>query len=454
MGARLERIRVRAAFRNTSSLIGAVQTDIDPGVSKTHTVSGASAWQLIADRFAIRCLVPLDSVTVAVLSHEMTSKKTVAPDIWKDREVALGRGDQLTPVNVAIWDGGSDVSLFPGRVYQDADAGPLSDSHGIAFDIESRPTHGDLVPLSEAERQDYLQALDYIQGRLDFFQGVDSSEASRAQALYKSLTTSQMPAFLEEQTRAGYYLHGTHVAGIAARGNPAIRLASARITWDWHNIPPPPTPQSVEQRSAMFRTTVAWFAKHHVRVVNMSWAYDRQEFEEALERNGIGTDAAKRKELADKYFALERDSLYKAMQQAPDVLFVCAAGNSDNSAVFEEDIPASFHLPNLIAVGAVDSAGQETDFSSYGPTVLVDANGFMVDSLVPGGSTLRMSGTSMAAPQVTNLAAKLIALDPTLSPERTIQLIVSGTQSSANGRLHNINPKRSVALWQAAQRSQ
>lgn len=97
------------------------------------------------------------------------------------------------------------------------------------------------------------------------------------------------------------------------------------------------------------------------------------------------------------------------------MLFVCAAGNSDSSAAFDEDIPASFLLPNLITVGAVDKVGQETDFSSYGPTVLVDANGFMGDSLDPGGSTLRLSGTSMASPQVTDLAAKLLALDATLS---------------------------------------
>jgi subtilisin family serine protease len=59
-----------------------------------------------------------------------------------------------------------------------------------------------------------------------------------------------------------------------------------------------------------------------------------------------------------------------------------------------------------------------------------------------------MSGTSMSAPQVTNLAAKLLALHPELTPEQVIDLIVRGATPAADGRLHLINPKASVALLQ------
>jgi subtilisin family serine protease len=57
-----------------------------------------------------------------------------------------------------------------------------------------------------------------------------------------------------------------------------------------------------------------------------------------------------------------------------------------------------------------------------------------------------MSGTSMSAPNVTNLAGKLIALDPSLTPQQTIALIRAGATASDGGRLHNIDPKRSVEL--------
>jgi subtilisin family serine protease len=56
------------------------------------------------------------------------------------------------------------------------------------------------------------------------------------------------------------------------------------------------------------------------------------------------------------------------------------------------------------------------------------------------------SGTSMASPNVVNLAAKLFALDPALTPEQVVALIRRGADASADGRLHVINPKATVAL--------
>ncbi len=52
----------------------------------------------------------------------------------------------------------------------------------------------------------------------------------------------------------------------------------------------------------------------------------------------------------------------------------------------------------------------------------------------------------MASPNTVNLAAKLIALDPKLTPEQTIHLIVAGATPSADGQRHSIDAKRSVEL--------
>ena len=125
---------------------------------------------------------------------------------------------------------------------------------------------------------------------------------------------------------------------------------------------------------------------------------------------------------------------------------MAAAGNSDSNAGFGGDIPASLHLPNLITVGAVNQAGDETGFTSYGDTVVVHADGYNVESYVPGGAKLRISGTSMATPQVANLAAKLFALDPQLTPPEVIDLIRRGATTSEDGRRHLIDEKRSVEL--------
>jgi len=93
--------------------------------------------------------------------------------------------------------------------------------------------------------------------------------------------------------------------------------------------------------------------------------------------------------------------------------------------------------------------GKETDFTSYGDTVAVYADGYEVESYVPGGSRIKKLGTSMASPNVANLAAKLIALDPSLTPVQVIELIKKGATASEDGRLHLINAKASVALLEA-----
>ena len=103
-------------------------------------------------------------------------------------------------------------------------------------------------------------------------------------------------------------------------------------------------------------------------------------------------------------------------------------------------------LPNLITVGATNQAGDATTFTSYGKTVIIYADGFHVESSIPGGRRIKFSGTSMASPAIANLAAKLFAIDPTLTPEKVRALILDGSTSSEDGRRKLINEKRSIEL--------
>jgi hypothetical protein len=173
----------------------------------------------------------------------------------------------------------------------------------------------------------------------------------------------------------------------------------------------------------------------------------RSSFEHDLEANGIGT-AEERKKMAREMFDVMKVALEDAFKSAPDILFVGGAGNSDNDIEFDEFVPPSFRLPNLLIAGAVDQAGDPTSFTSFGPTVNVYSNGFEVESYVPGGERMKLSGTSMASPNVVNLAAKLFALEPSLGPADVIELIRKGCDVRVEGeqKLHIINPKRSVEL--------
>jgi subtilisin family serine protease len=180
----------------------------------------------------------------------------------------------------------------------------------------------------------------------------------------------------------------------------------------------------------------------------MSWADNVPEFETWLSKQGGGADPARRKKQAEALYKIWRNAIQTAIEHAPDTIFVAAAGNSDSNAGFGGDVPASLHLPNLITVGAVNQAGDETSFTSYGDTVVVHADGYNVESFVPGGARLKLSGTSMATPNVVNLAAKLFAMDPRLTPGEAIDLIRRGATTSEDGRRHLIDEKRSVALLQ------
>jgi subtilisin family serine protease len=98
-------------------------------------------------------------------------------------------------------------------------------------------------------------------------------------------------------------------------------------------------------------------------------------------------------------------------------------------------------------VGAVDQAGDQAAFTSFGK-VDVYANGYEVESVLPGGQEQHWSGTSMASPQVVNLAAKLLAAHPRLTPIELKRLIVQGADEKPVGgqTIRLLNEKRSFAM--------
>jgi subtilisin family serine protease len=198
--------------------------------------------------------------------------------------------------------------------------------------------------------------------------------------------------------------------------------------------------------AANFRGIGVFCQNQQVRVVNMSWGDDLHEFEVWLARTKVGHDADQRKEEATKLFAIWKQAIYDTIKSAASTLFVTSAGNSDSDTGFLQDVPASLELPNLITVGATNQAGDATTFTSYGKTVIIYADGFHVDSYIPGGRRVKFSGTSMASPAVANLAAKLFAIDPTLTPERVRALILDGSALSEDGRRKLMNEQRSVEL--------
>ena len=441
-------------------LMGAIQAQMQPVVDQTGELNADMASGAIGVHYLLTERLPLKNEIVGVYQDFIDAHHETKPDIWAERSVTLTEDQTHGPVLVAVWDSGTDPDVFWQQLWtndrevldgQDTDGnGYVDDVHGIAYDVNAQRTTGLLCPLGDAADR-IPQVMDHMKGLMDMQAAIDSPEASALKQHLGSLDPADVKGFLEDLGLAGNYAHGTHVAGLMADGNPCIELMIARLSYDHRTIPVPRTVEWGERDGAKCRDTVKYFRKHGVRVVNMSWGEAQADAEGSLETNGIGETAEERREIARKVFASQREGLYNAIKNAPEILFVCAAGNADNDVEFDEYIPSSFDLPNLLVVGAVDQAGDPTSFTSFGRTVQVYANGFEVESYVPGGERMKMSGTSMASPNVANLAAKLLAIDPSLKPEEIISWIRIGAENRKAGG-HSfmlINPKRSVEALQA-----
>ena len=427
-------------------LLGAnARQELDPQVTKTGGLDLPSAEELVNIRVVRKMQLPIAKTALAVLEPYITAHSVKKPDIWAARDVTLTPQDKLRQVRIAIFDSGIDTLLYPNQLFVD----PKPDGHGphgLAFDTQGNLYTGDLQPLTDEQKATYPKFLSLSQGLDDLRNGIDSEDAATTRKTLSSMPADQLAPFLKIVDFLGQYAHGTHVAGIAVRGNPAAQLVVAQFNDGLADLPFEPTVAWAEKFKADFKQIGDYFRTHDVRVVNMSWGDYVSEFEQWLDKTSSEKDAEKRKQMASAMYAVWREGIDDAIKAAPNTLWICAAGNSDSNASFVGDVPASLEEPNLIAVGAVDQAGDETSFTSYGKTVVLDADGYEVESYLPGGTKMRWSGTSMASPNVANLAAKLIALDPKLTPEQTIALMKEGATTTADGRLHLIDPKKTVEL--------
>lgn len=128
--------------------------------------------------------------------------------------------------------------------------------------------------------------------------------------------------------------------------------------------------------------------------------------------------------------------LEQAIKRANEknVVFVAAAGNDSNNNDVNPSYPATYNIPNIISVAAVDNAGMLAYFSSYGKTkVHVAAPGVAVTSSVPfsvnpsGYET--MSGTSMATPHVSGISALILSQYPGIRANEVRELLVASSRT-------------------------
>ena len=206
--------------------------------------------------------------------------------------------------------------------------------------------------------------------------------------------------------------HGTHVAGIigAVRGasgatvegiSPNVRIMGLRAVPDG------------DERDADVARAIRYAVDHGAHIINMS-------FGKAYSPGKAVVDSAVRY-AADK-----------------GVLLVHAAGNDGENNDVVPSYPTSVlgngsRVGNWLEVGASSWKGEDklvTGFSNYGRNMVdLFAPGEDILSTAPGGGYKRESGTSMAAPVVSGVAALLLSYFPTLTPADAREIIVQSVRT-------------------------
>lgn len=100
---------------------------------------------------------------------------------------------------------------------------------------------------------------------------------------------------------------------------------------------------------------------------------------------------------------------------------VMASGNTDDNS-FSMAYPAK-HDERVLAVGSVGQSGYRAWGSGYGSRLDIVAPGEDIWSTTPGSSIECHSGTSVATPHVSGLAALILSANPNLTREEVVRLI-------------------------------
>jgi subtilisin family serine protease len=203
-------------------------------------------------------------------------------------------------------------------------------------------------------------------------------------------------------------LHGTHVAGtIGAAGNNGLGVTGVA----WH----------VKIVSLKFIGTRSGTTNDAIEAINYALR---------LRQRGVRLVAIN----ASWGGPGDSQSLRNAIRAAGEagILVVCASSNGGSDFLGDDndtvaDFPSSWspQLSNIISIASLDRTDAKARSSNYGhSTVAVGAPGVSILSTSPGGGYTLLSGTSMATPHVTGIAALLWAREPQLTPTQVRDRII------------------------------
>lgn len=189
--------------------------------------------------------------------------------------------------------------------------------------------------------------------------------------------------------------HGTHVAGIVAAIDNSIGTVGVAPESELYAI------KVLNSRGignlGSIISGIEWAVANKIDVLNMSIAIPNES--KAL------TNALK---IANKN----------------NILMVASAGNTGHSDKGSITNPANTKY--VIATGSINEDGTQSYFSAVGKELDIMAPGENILSTVPNGY-MKSSGTSMAAPHISGLAALILENEPGLSPNKANKILLDST---------------------------
>jgi cell wall-associated protease len=310
--------------------------------------------------------------------------------------------------------------------------------------------------------QDCYKIFD-IQGKI--LTGVATPEEKE---WYKSKKNDEK--FLKELGKFGNFVHGTHVTGISTDQSNAAHVVALKLI-------PTETPgskelapfrgmsgnplvsavlQMVAKRQAGLLTEVGKYTNAvHAEVANGSFGTSVHAVKPVVvglvkQLTGAEPTDAEAEEYAIELINDMLASGKEFITSSPGTLFVFAAGNDGTNNDELPVSPANIDVANKIVVAATFGSEKLASFSNFGMKVDLAAPGVIIKSSIPGNQYLQLSGTSMAAPYVTNVAARVKDANPSLDAEGVKKLLCDtvDVKSWLQGKVRTggiVNAHRAVA---------
>jgi cell wall-associated protease len=293
----------------------------------------------------------------------------------------------------------------------------------------------------------------------------ESTEAEKSW-LKERLADSQ---FVSELQKFGNFVHGTHVAGIAAGissssgKNESIQGKVLAVKLIPTEVKLPKLPgfpkkpgkvfapqlpnladflkltlfraglgQLAKAQGTIFGTVSSYLNTEGVDVANLSLGTSMAAATNIIKpllKIVLGKEPTEEQiKTYSRFFVSEMIKSSSALpKNSEKTLFVIAAGNDASDNDLYPVSPANVRAQNTISVAATFEKKSLAVFSNFGKTMVdIAAPGVGIYSSIPGNKEMFLSGTSQAAPYVAHVAARVKEINPELSAAQ-VKIILTET---------------------------